>query len=221
MTRRIAQLRRAWVRRREGRWSLSAVVLLTVIVGSWTGCSPERRYRVMNFFFDGVPDPNAPEATEGAPRPGTRTVAIVSRHKPFVEDQCLRCHQTVSTNIQLNRDDSSMCLQCHADRIDQYPVMHGAVAGKACLWCHNPHQSALEVLLRELPPALCMQCHGSEIQRTGPNGALAVAGHADLDRNCLDCHWGHGGTEPGLLRVRREPTDPAPSSFGAQPHGDL
>ena len=43
-------------------WVGVAVMLAAVVAG---GCSSEKRYRVLSFFFDGVPDPNGWHAQIG------------------------------------------------------------------------------------------------------------------------------------------------------------
>jgi len=86
-----------------------------------------------------------------------------------------------------------MCLKCHKDITEQYPVMHGAVTGIGCLRCHNPHISAIPHLLRDDGPKMCLQCHDFDEENT-------TAPHADLARKCLDCHFGHGGDHPYFLR---------------------
>jgi len=179
----------------------------------WIGCSPQKHYKLLSFFFDGVPDPNAPDVSTR----GFKAVAVafVSQHKPFVDEQCTKCH-TDPTAIRLDRESSGVCRQCHEPILSAYPFMHGAVVGEACLWCHNPHQSKQEHLLRMSAPALCLQCHGTELQRPSRDAPLAVAEHADLERSCLDCHVGHGSQRAGLLKRNHQPDGRAPHQSGTK-----
>jgi len=155
----------------------------------WGGCSVEKNYKVLSFFFDGVPDPNAPDRYDG------RAIAespTYSEHQPYSEEGCLECHVDPS-DMSLSVGDASMCTKCHEDIADQHSYMHGAVLGGACLMCHNPHFSALQSLLRDDGPGMCVQCHDLEVD--GPNMS-----HSDLERSCIDCHSGHGGDSPFFLR---------------------
>jgi len=73
----------------------AALLLLGTIVG-WAGCgSPRERYRTLSFFFDGVPDPDAPKVVRTAAATGPAVAAhpIISRHKPYVENKCDLCHR--------------------------------------------------------------------------------------------------------------------------------
>ncbi len=176
----------------------------------WTGCNVEKHYSTLSFFFDGVPDPNAP-ITDGSPTIDGRRIVVV--HKPFQEEQCLQCHPDPA-NMQLTMDDGGICLKCHEEVQDQYPVMHAAVTSLACIWCHNPHMSAFPSLLRDDAPALCTQCHDEQNSSTMPPP------HPDLSSDCLSCHSGHGGSEGHFLiggeeNAQDEADPPAPEQPGA------
>jgi len=105
----------------------------------------------------------------------------------------------------LTRDDAAICLICHEGVPDENPVVHGAVAGMACLWCHDPHQSRFENLLRRPAPELCQQCHVQELM-----GAPAKSAHVSEQTNCLECHYGHGGQADYFLRNLETGEDTAP-----------
>lgn len=188
-------------RRRVDCAAAWGAMLLLVPAALWAGCSAQTRYKVMSFFFDGVPDPNAPVNPEVALASGD-IAAMGSVHPPFAQDQCSACHGDPSST-RLDRDSGGICLSCHSGIDAQYPFMHGPVVAQSCLWCHNPHFSKTTFLLRLAPPNLCMQCH-SEGQLTlrRPSGALLRPEHMDLTRNCLECHHGHGSAKPGLLRAQ-------------------
>jgi predicted CXXCH cytochrome family protein len=168
------------------------VVLATVFatVTLWLGCSVQKHYKLLSFFFDGVPDPNAPITLAGGGRiPGL----VYYPHKPYEDNQCAECHSSPAEMV-INRDDSSACLNCHAAVVNEYALMHGPVAAAACLWCHAPHESPLRPLLRARGPELCTQCHGLELMNSPQPPE-----HHDLKRDCLGCHFGHGGTDPFFL----------------------
>src|SRR3954463_6769787 len=81
---------------RRWRGSCHLAASLLCLLALFAGCSTEKRYKVLSFFFDGVPNPNAPaagtgdefaaERADGAVRP----VAYV--HKPYAQNKCNECH---------------------------------------------------------------------------------------------------------------------------------
>lgn len=187
--------------------------LLLVLVGAtatyWLSCSVQKHYEVLSFFFDGVPDPNAPMVGSG-PRAARAAGLTYFAHQPYVENACHECHEDPS-NVFGGRSDSSVCLKCHTDVVQQYPVMHGPVAAVACLYCHKPHESTLPNLLRSEAPQLCRQCHVP-----GLLGAPQRPDHVQMEEACLDCHFGHGGRQRYFLRntsqveeAGGEPNEPA------------
>ncbi|MFT5424502.1 MAG: putative CXXCH cytochrome family protein [Phycisphaerales bacterium] len=194
---------------RRGRLGWSAAVSVLGVLGLalvWGGCNTQRHYELLSFFFDGVPDPNRPLdlLSEASASP------TFSQHQPFVSDDCLKCHEDPS-QMTMSLEDSSLCLQCHEDVTSQYPRMHGAVVGLACLRCHSPHFSSLASLLREPAPGLCMQCHDTN-QMGSPSPQ-----HEDLTRDCLECHTGHGGPDPHFLRASWADLSPAPPPSSPPP----
>lgn len=177
--------------------ALLGAALLLSATSQWLGCTPQKHYKVLSFFFDGVPDPNAPpegeldaeSATSGRPVPR----AIL--HKPFAENKCDACHTSASGRFQdFDKADDSSCAKCHEHVQTQFAVMHGPVAIGGCSFCHVPHESSIPALLIDTAPAVCLTCHDRELLPATP------ADHA-TDRSCLDCHVGHGSDKRGLLRA--------------------
>lgn len=177
--------------------SLSCVSMLACIL-LWAGCgTPEEKYKILSFWFDGVPDPNA--VITG---PGGKPIlasATMYQHKPFKDGDCAGCHDSFS-NIYISNKSSNVCLKCHEDKVNEYPKMHGPVATVACLWCHSPHESPNKYLLRYESPEVCVQCHerGKLLGNKPPE-------HMDPLRNCLDCHVGHGSEKRYFLRENAPP----------------
>ena len=197
----------------HGRPRVRPALLLLVLVGAgavyWIGCSVQEHYETLSFFFDGVPDPNAPVVGSGSAAARIAGVTYFA-HQPYVENACHECHEDPS-NIFGGRSDSTICLKCHAQVVDQYPMMHGPVAAVACLYCHKPHESTLPNLLRYEVPRLCRQCHVP-----GLLGAPQRPDHVQIEDACLDCHTGHGGRQRYFLEnttlkeeVGKEPDGPA------------
>ena len=172
------------------------------------GCSVEKHYKTLSLFFDGVPDPNAPQEGRrdgsGLTR-GPRQGLIFFNHKPFFDGECSQCHGSGSgpmiptTGAKVR---PGLCLECHQTIENQYPFMHGPVAAQACTQCHAPHRSTVPKLLKAVPEELCFNCHdGRELNP-------AVAEH-QAQTDCTRCHNGHGGSTWAMLKpLPPEPTEP-------------
>lgn len=178
-----------------------------VLCAVWSGCSVEKYYGTLSFFFDGVPNPDAKARAEaaGGITEDIRKSPTFTQHKPFVDENCGACH---TTQFGLTNQDSSICMKCHSDRPTQYPRMHGPVAAVACLWCHAPHETAEAHLLKKPARQVCSQCHEPKMFE-----GSRVPAHTDEKRSCLECHSGHGGERQFFLRdgvVVPPPGQPAP-----------
>jgi predicted CXXCH cytochrome family protein len=199
--------------RRWGRtvtW-IAALLLFAALalaaVGSM-GCNSENRYRTLSFFFDGVPNPNAPSRTAGgagggavdefAPNAAVQKVYI---HKPYADGmidskKCAVCHVGSTNEFESFRAvTSDVCLKCHKDKLTQYPVMHGPVTAVECTLCHAAHESTIPGMLNYAAPKVCVQCHDRELLSPNPPEHLAA------DSKCLSCHFAHGGPAHKLLRA--------------------
>jgi predicted CXXCH cytochrome family protein len=168
-------------------------------------CAPATRYRVLTFFFDGVPAPGAPpkrvETGPGlltAPPPAERKPApTVYVHPPYRDNQCRDCHDPNGRWL-VRTPEEGLCQRCHPDVPGPQPYLHGPAAANACLSCHHYHESPYPWMLLTDPKDICYRCHKRSDLTTGPS-------HADLDeRPCLDCHDPHGGADKYFLR-RHEP----------------
>jgi predicted CXXCH cytochrome family protein len=179
---------------------VAVLVAVVAVAAQAGGCNPRRHYRTLSFFFDGVPDPNAPPpgsaaaaaAAAGRARPGVRPSFV---HAPFARNECTTCHVNANDIFADNPVRPDACDSCHAGVKTAHPVMHGPVVIDACTMCHQPHQSLNPHLLRRKSPDVCRQCH--ESGTLGPTPAA----HEDPAADCLSCHSGHGGTDHRLLRV--------------------
>ena len=188
--------------------STLAVGAALAVVGAWTGCSVEKNYELLSFFFDGVPDPNAP-MMEGASGPVLRESPTYSAHEPYVQDQCRDCHKA---RFNLGPQDSDICFDCHENVPTAQPVMHGPVVAGACLWCHSAHESPYPSLLKGTGREVCMTCH-----EAGMLSVRQVPEHADESISCLSCHYGHGGMSRYFLRDGAESAGGAGVGGGAAP----
>ena len=192
--------------------SLVACVLLA-------SCSLERRYRVLSFLFDGVPDPNAPVRVEALPAPRVDFTKLTNAeraeylankieaptvyfHEPVEKRECASCH------VFEKQDESrpgwmagmptlivpieELCARCHEPPEAKY--VHGPVATRRCDFCHEPHQSTFPHLLRaETVDKVCLSCHLGET-------FVTQAEHADLgDTGCTTCHDPHSSDRKYFL----------------------
>lgn len=185
-----------------------ALGLLVVLAALVTGCgTPRERYRVLSVFFDGVPNPDAPKTRNTTDATGaTRviTAAIVSQHKPFINNECAACHRTNAGEIQDFSEAYKACVKCHTKISNSLPLMHGPVAREACKYCHAPHESTQPHLLKDDPVKVCTQCHDQQLLWDKPPQ------HLDGTTSCLDCHYGHGGR--ARYFIKPSPGAPPPAA---------
>jgi predicted CXXCH cytochrome family protein len=164
---------------------------LLVIATAVIGCTPEKRYKTLSFFFDGVPSPDAGKGEFNARR-GTKEKPVYV-HRPYAEQKCNACHLNTDDIFARAKVRPNVCMECHAPVKTEHKVMHGPVVNDACTMCHIPHQSGVEHLLRTTAPRICVQCHES-LTGNPPE-------HLDAKANCISCHSGHGGSDHNFLKA--------------------
>jgi predicted CXXCH cytochrome family protein len=190
-------------------WSSLLIGLGLLVVA---GCgTPHERYKVLSFFFDGVPDPDAVKPTTDQTGPLVPVVTrVVKVHAPYGENNCAACHRTASGDIQEFSEAYKACVKCHPKVANERKLMHGPVAREACRWCHAPHESAEESLFRDTPIRVCTQCHDQQLLGNNPPE------HMDGKTSCLKCHFGHGGDARYFLK-QSAGTALAPSDAATRP----
>ncbi|MCG3125020.1 MAG: hypothetical protein GIKADHBN_03536 [Phycisphaerales bacterium] len=182
-------------RRARGGRLAAALFLGGAFAAAWAGCSVEKNYKLLSFFFDGVPDPDQVRAVQEAAARGEGDLTqspTYTVHQPYKEEKCADCHRG---RLRISRNNSSICMECHPGSTEGHAVMHGPVAAGACMWCHAPHESAFPALMRSKPRDVCMQCHTEEML-VDPR----VPEHSDPAQDCLTCHYGHGSEERFMLK---------------------
>jgi predicted CXXCH cytochrome family protein len=200
-----------------------AAALLLTAVG--LGCAVENHYKLLSFFFDGVPDPALIEAGRSEVERVRAAGGTVYTHDPYKNEQCDGCHRNAQGRMVM-KVTAVVCMNCHKDVPDQHRFMHGPVAigGEgACLWCHSPHESTVKSLLRAEANTVCRQCHDASLARR------RIPAHADESQSCVECHSGHGGSNRYFLHVNqvapampaadpssRPPTPPTPPTPPAE-----
>lgn len=175
----------------------------------WAGCSVEKNYELLSFFFDGVPNPNALPIVASSGDPiAMRSSPTYTAHTPYLNGQCAECH---GQGFTMGGVDAGVCLECHEGVQSAYRYMHGPVAFGACLLCHVPHESAYAALMKSGAREVCTQCHGVAMLSTEKTPE-----HTDESVSCLACHFGHGDNERFMLRDSPQ-IEPARAHGGATP----
>ena len=187
---------------RSLRWSIVLIVVAVI------GCNSDVRYRILSFFFDGVPppegattrptpvvgpwgiplDPDDPEAKKFLARAAARGPAKYEPaflHQPFEKRLCAECHNPEKSYQAPVADDT--CAKCHAPyyryRSDDW--VHGPVALGMCATCHKSHQSKYPGLLTMDVPDMCFSCHDASRILWRPQHAGAET------LRCTKCHDPH------------------------------
>ena len=178
-------------------------VILVCLGALLLSCDQIGRHRVLTFFFDGVPplsgeglegerfDANSPELEQTGEKPAWYV------HEP--RKDCTNCHRKQATRgfspqTRLIAPTPQLCYKCHDDPTVSANFVHGPVAVGQCLFCHNPHRSKVEHLLREAEPKLCYLCHDMSMIE------LIPAHLTQQTSACTDCHNPHAGVAKSLLK---------------------
>jgi len=171
--------------------ALSAFVLAAALA---LGCGATTRHRVLSFFFDGVPQPQAPAAAAAPTQPAA--AAQQSRigrveHEPFAAKECDSCHDKGSSNgLVVSRE--KLCFQCH-DFDLKAKYVHGPLVAGGCLLCHDPHSSPYKHLLRSDSDGFCLSCHDQR-------DLTKVDGHQAGRVDCTSCHEASMSDKKYLLK---------------------
>jgi len=161
------------------------------------------RYRVMRFFFDGVPEPGVVRQIGYAPSSEAarfeverqHAVADVTMyaHTPYRENRCGGCH-SAETGELVRSLERGLCLNCHASLIADVKYAHGPAAVYGCTLCHHYHTARYKYNLLRPPNETCLRCHMKEDLTTGPY-------HEGIDQQtCTNCHNPHGGNDRFFLK---------------------
>jgi predicted CXXCH cytochrome family protein len=196
------------------RRTIICIAALLSLLPLLSGCDDSRRYKVLSYFFDGVPLPESERAAlqEQAHLSDPNSVDVVLlqgqpieiwyTHEPYKSCD-VKCHGVrtggYSGSVRMAVEPPQLCLQCHENM--DYSMsrpglsVHGPVAVGECLMCHSPHKSKYKHVLKQSVPDLCYQCHvASRIE--------LIKGHSQA-KDCLKCHYGHTSPEKFLLREGR------------------
>ena len=154
------------------------------------------RYRVLSFFFDGVPLPQLAEEAPEQPAPGAAASAQLRKvkfmeHGPYGAKLCGACHESPASNAFVAPRDQ-LCFRCHEFPVNKKYV-HGPLASGGCTACHDPHRSKYRYLLVAEGDGSCLSCHDrATVERVGAHGGLP--------EGCTACHDPHMSDNKYLLR---------------------
>jgi predicted CXXCH cytochrome family protein len=178
------------------KWMGIVFPILTILVIA--GCAARSRYKVLSFFFDGVPDPDAVVAAAKGPETGaaggqgggeTRRSGFLE-HGPYGARLCHACHQRASNSLIMPVE--KLCLNCHNLNLTK-KFVHGPVAAGGCIVCHDPHSSGRKFLLRSDPRQFCLHCHEKKAVFRNP-------AHKGEDAACTECHDAHSSNKRFMLK---------------------
>jgi predicted CXXCH cytochrome family protein len=174
-----------------GRYFTWALFLFFVVVLTY-GCEGKSSYKVLSFFFDGVPVPSESKVagTEATGGEEAKPKNIYREHGPFAARQCHACHMAGSNKLVL--PIQKLCFKCHTlDLTKKY--IHGPLASGGCKVCHDPHGSAHPFFLVADPRVFCLYCHKkSDIEKNEV--------HRDMKGQCTDCHDAHSSDKRYMLK---------------------
>lgn len=182
-----------------------ALLMSVFIVVYLSGCSSTSHYKLLSFFFDGVPDPAIELAQHTSDSIRKADTSLIAQnlikdsgptsyvHTPYQDKQCNSCHDRSSMG-KLIKSMPELCYDCHEDFSKKYKVLHGPVGGGQCTMCHNTHTSPNESLLVRTGQDLCLHCHDSK-------QLITTETHKQMnDAGCTTCHNPHGGNDLSFLR---------------------
>ena len=175
-----------------------AVIPVLILLLMVCGCEPktQSQYKMLSFFFDGVPDPARLTAEELRKEQEARDAgkkqakSRQTQHGPFAAKLCDACHKKSTNALVLPIDQ--LCFKCHTLDIDK-KYIHGPVASGGCRVCHSPHGSGFPFLLVAKPEEFCFYCHDkADVYRNAIHSGLTV--------ECTACHDAHSSDDRYLLQ---------------------
>jgi len=190
-------------------------ILLVFLILILLNCATEKNYKVLSFFFDGVPKPGSGEKGEKTDKGGTqhqnetgqgqKTVTMVSRHPDYTGGNCDKCHDRSSRNFLKTRREI-ICFTCHDRNEFLGKYVHGPVAVNDCMFCHLPHESQYDSLLIKKDRDLCLDCHLEKDIFRNPAHQIEISTESQSTQStkppdqCIECHYVHAAGNHYFLK---------------------
>lgn len=196
------------------KWKISTfsgTIVASLLVMLVMSCDEVERYKVLSFFFDGVPplveeriisSDEVMDANSGLPLTEGQGQSV-TQGKPVERAhgqgrRCSLCHDPLDkgkrATSQAARRIPGICYGCHEDYTESGLHVHGPVAVGACDFCHDPHVSSYDALLKDPEPELCYRCHDQKSIES------VLAHRTDMSSGCMPCHEAHSSSKKKLLR---------------------
>ena len=182
------------------------ILLFLVMTGiSHTGCDKYARYRVLKFFFDGVPNPYEQPKLQAFDKSEEKQIKTASQPAGThptrsIKDPCSFCHESSASMLIPAKD---LCIKCHGYIRSSLAYIHPPAATD-CFICHDVHNGVTTDLLKVTGDALCCNCHYPEEKKGFAKKSKAHKAVADKGLGCLICHDPHGGNEGYFLTAKAQ-----------------
>ena len=187
------------------------------------GCDKHSRYKVLTFFFTGVPPIDGSQVVKkkGKTRADRKKKKKIRKftsfvHGPKASGECFFCHDTSSSQSfrnlrkggmprlgeikpgRLVADLKEICIQCHTSKSSyiQYAQnlwLHGPVSSGNCTSCHDYHQTRFRYML--------FTDNSRDLcTRCHKDGFMLQTESHNNKKQCISCHNPHIGANRLLLR---------------------
>lgn len=124
-------------------------------------------------------------------------------HPALQNWECSDCHDPHDSRwaYHLASSEETLCTNCHElqlhPEIEQNRLIQHLPAQRGkCIFCHDPHGSDEDHLLKNSAKELCQSCHN--VKSRGKQ-ALSL----DCQQDCLLCHTPHASSYQGRLRAQK------------------
>lgn len=174
-----------------GIWLITGFAIMAGV----SGCAEGTRYKVLSFFFDGVPGPQAEQAGQNVKRKDSTSTTKTEQyrygeHGPYAAKLCESCHQRGTNKLIMPLEQ--LCLNCHELKFGKKKI-HGPLTSGDCTVCHDAHSSPNRYLLVSDSKEFCFYCHDkNEIQKRDV--------HREIQAECTVCHDAHASANEFLLK---------------------
>ncbi|MCA9284608.1 MAG: hypothetical protein KDA22_05315 [Phycisphaerales bacterium] len=124
-------------------------------------------------------------------------------HEPFVEGDCLSCHDPhggTGSSLLRGRRYADACTKCHEDMTGAHAQVHDPASVGACGACHEPHEAQRPKLLKAEGRELCLGCH----ILTGIAIEAGPVVHDPALEDCLVCHDPHATDNKAMLTTNAQ-----------------